>query len=105
MKDTTAKEILAEANDGIVGINEKLEIHTGYDNYILEASNTHEDLVFSDAIMTSKEKILLAETMIKRWEEYKAGALSITVRLKINLDDINRLLEPNPVGGIVRVVE
>jgi len=74
----TADEILKYANLGYVGINENLEVSSGYDDdipgaaatFIEEEWNSHIDFLNSD------EKHRLADLMIERWQKYK-GAIPL----------------------------
>jgi len=64
-----AKDVLREANGGIIGLSESLKVYEGYDGTI-PAADIWDDHTVQ---LPASEKIKLAEIMIARWEEYKAA--------------------------------
>jgi len=64
MKFKSGRKI--DANKGLIGINEELEIGTGYDQMLHLVDDD-----FEDAPLSAEERAELADHMIALWTRYK----------------------------------
>lgn len=65
---------VVDAAFGIIGINEQGEVFEGYDGHIF--SPTDAEFLDVDPLLSTVERIELAEVMIARWSKFKADAES-----------------------------
>ena len=80
MRLSTGREIYT--NEEIVGIDDELAVHEGYDGGIIEADVTEPSWIYDDEEreewlkkhLTSAEMVELADIMIARWTAYRDKA-------------------------------
>jgi len=70
MRVETAKQVLDDANNGIVGISDDIQISGGYDNIYTISYDEFFDNEEKPS-MTTLERGKLADVMISRWELFK----------------------------------
>lgn len=74
----TAEDLIADANCGIVGIDEDLNVFEGYDGGCPEAHPSADCPEHRDPKhwrpLSKEEKRRLADIMIERWQRYKDAA-------------------------------
>ena len=74
-----AQDIFDQANSGIIGINDELEVFGGYDDRFKQADAESERPEFLSPEewdeMPSEEKLTLADHMIALWFRYKNTVL------------------------------
>ena len=59
---------MIDANEGILGLDEKLRLTEGYDGMVY----FHDD-DYNDAPLTKEERYEIARYMIKRWNQFAEG--------------------------------
>lgn len=71
-----ADQLLATAHRGYVGINDSLEVASGFDHALLGADATpcDYDAEFPENRLSASERIKLADVMIERWTRYRDAA-------------------------------
>lgn len=73
MKYKTARDVMGEANCGIVGIDEALDVFGGYDEQLVAAATNRQDwwAEGEGTELPPAERIALADEMIRRWTAYR----------------------------------
>jgi hypothetical protein len=57
------------ANNGILGLNEDLSLHHGYDGYVVEDSENDRDVVEQ---LTTCERMEISRYMVRLWTSWAA---------------------------------
>lgn len=72
----TADELVNDANQGIVGIDARLQVYGGYDQSYVGAAAVVPDWVMPDDYtrMSASHRIALADRMTALWNQYRRAA-------------------------------
>ncbi len=75
-----SQDLFEQANQGIVGINEQLEVFGGYDEAFEQAQPNVQRPEYLSAEewdgMPKEEKVALADRMIQLWSRYREAVLA-----------------------------